>query len=127
MQYSKISLKYLSAIGLITLLVGCSAKSTTQNNHQKEKIALGQALFFDKNLSKNRTQSCATCHNPEHGFVDNRDNGIAKMASLGDDGHSLGDRQAPSAAYAMFSPKFHYDEKKKKYVGGQFWDGEKPH
>lgn len=123
MQYSKKSLKYLGVIGLVTLLVGCSAKSTTQNDNQKEKIALGQALFFDKNLSKNRTQSCATCHNPEHGFVDDRDNGVSKMASLGDDGHSLGDRQAPSAAYAMFSPKFHYDEKKKKYIGGQFWDG----
>lgn len=87
------------------------------------KEQLGQVLFFDKNLSKNRTQSCSTCHNPEYGFVDNRDNTVNKMASMGDDGKSLGDRQAPSAAYAMFSPKFHFDEKKKKYIGGQFWDG----
>ncbi len=89
----------------------------------KMKEDLGRVLFFDKNLSKNKTQSCATCHNPEAGFVDTRDNGINKMASLGDDGHSLGDRQAPTASYAMFSPEFHYDKKKKKYIGGQFWDG----
>ncbi|MFW3341906.1 cytochrome-c peroxidase [Aliarcobacter butzleri] len=88
-----------------------------------KKEDLGRILFFDVNLSKNRTQSCATCHNPNAGFVDDRDNGVKKMASLGDDGKSLGDRQAPTASYAKFSPVFHFDEKAKKYVGGQFWDG----
>lgn len=88
-----------------------------------KKEDLGRILFFDVNLSKNRTQSCATCHNPDAGFVDDRDNGVKKMASLGDDGKSLGDRQAPTASYAKFSPAFHFDEKAKKYVGGQFWDG----
>lgn len=88
-----------------------------------KKEDLGRILFFDVNLSKNRTQSCATCHNPDAGFVDDRDNGVKKMASLGDDGKSLGDRQAPTASYAKFSPTFHFDEKAKKYVGGQFWDG----
>ena len=88
-----------------------------------KKEDLGRILFFDVNLSKNRTQSCATCHNPDTGFVDDRDNGVKKMASLGDDGKSLGDRQAPTASYAKFSPVFHFDEKAKKYVGGQFWDG----
>ncbi|MFW3339362.1 cytochrome-c peroxidase [Aliarcobacter butzleri] len=88
-----------------------------------KKEDLGRILFFDVNLSKNRTQSCATCHNPNAGLVDDRDNGVKKMASLGDDGKSLGDRQAPTASYAKFSPTFHFDEKAKKYVGGQFWDG----
>jgi len=87
------------------------------------KEALGEILFFDKNLSKDKTQSCSTCHNPNSGFVDNRDNGVNKMASLGDDNKSIGDRQAPSASYAKFSPNFHFDEKKQKFVGGQFWDG----
>ena len=107
------------------LFIGCSNSMTEAQKVQikEEKIALGKALYFDKNLSKNRTQSCATCHNPEAGFVDDRDNGVQSQASLGDDGHSLGDRQAPSAAYAMFSPQFHYDKKEKSYKGGQFWDG----
>ena len=87
------------------------------------KETLGQILFFDKNLSKNRTQSCATCHNPNIGFIDDRDNTVSKMASMGDDLKSLGDRQAPTATYAKFSPAFHFDEKKQKYIGGQFWDG----
>ncbi|AKH22105.1 methylamine utilization protein MauG [Sedimenticola thiotaurini] len=84
--------------------------------------ALGQALFFDTNLSRNRTQSCATCHSPNRGFVDDRDNGVGGAVSLGDDGKSLGDRNAPSAAYAAFSPPFHLNDAG-SYVGGQFLDG----
>lgn len=32
--------------------------------HSPERIALGQALFFDRELSGNRDTSCATCHHP---------------------------------------------------------------
>jgi len=79
--------------------------------------ALGERLFFDVNLSANRTQSCASCHDPEHGFADPRG-----MASIGDDGESLGDRNAPSAAYAAFTPEFHKNADG-IWAGGQFWDG----
>lgn len=43
--------------------------------------ALGRALFFDVNLSNNRTQACATCHDPEHGFVDPRETTASKALS----------------------------------------------
>ncbi|CAM1348942.1 cytochrome-c peroxidase [Tenacibaculum insulae] len=36
----------------------------------EEGIALGKKLFFDKILSKNNTQSCATCHDPKKAFTD---------------------------------------------------------
>ena len=81
---------------------------------------LGEALFFDVNLSKNRTQSCATCHDPAAGFVDPRG-----PVSLGDDGESFGDRTAPTAAYATFTPGFHMTEEG-IWVGGMFWDGREP-
>ncbi|MEQ9693454.1 cytochrome c peroxidase [Shimia sp. SDUM112013] len=84
--------------------------------------ALGEALFFDVNLSRNRTQSCATCHDPEYGFADPRETEAGRAVSLGDDGESLGDRSAPTASYAAFSPRFHVD-KDGRYVGGMFWDG----
>lgn len=101
----------------LLFLINLNATQLTQTQE------LGKVLFNDKNLSLNRTQSCATCHNPDFGFTDNRDNGVNSMASLGDNQTSIGDRIAPSASYAKFSPPFHYDEKKKKYIGGQFWDG----
>ena len=41
------------------------------NNPQgPDKTRLGQALFFDPNLSKCGTISCASCHDPEWGFSD---------------------------------------------------------
>lgn len=88
----------------------------------KRKVELGQQLFFDINLSRNRTQSCASCHAPDQGFSDHRGKGVAMAASLGDDGKSLGDRNAPSASYAALSPDFHRT-KEGIYKGGQFWDG----
>ncbi len=41
-----------------------------------EKIALGKALFNDKNLSKDRTISCATCHDLKKGGVDGKPTAI---------------------------------------------------
>ncbi len=35
-----------------------------------KKAALGKRLFFDKRLSGDSSQSCATCHIPEKGFSD---------------------------------------------------------
>lgn len=84
--------------------------------------ALGEALYFDTDLSKNRTQACATCHDPAAGFVDPRADRPARAGSLGDDGRSIGDRVAPSAAYARFSPAFARGADG-KWRGGQFHDG----
>ncbi|WP_420589458.1 cytochrome-c peroxidase [Bacterioplanoides sp.] len=105
------------------------------------KQVLGEALYFDTNLSFNRTQSCASCHNPEKGFVDDRCN-ISSLnqkfppASLGANGTSIGDRNAPTAAYMAFSADFKKGSRERApsqrtsgvgaydgYLGGQFWDG----
>lgn len=83
---------------------------------------LGEALFHDVNLSKNRTQSCATCHMPERAFSDRNDTANGNPVSLGDDGESFGDRNAPTASYAALTPPFGRDADG-VYLGGQFWDG----
>ena len=128
-----------------TALMGCGGSSSSSRNdapHLATKVALGEQLFSDKNLSLNRSQSCATCHNPEQGFVDSRindasRNGVASAGSLGDNLTSIGDRNAPTAAYAAFSPEFHEETHNRPnkimtdlnigvyqgFVGGQFWDG----
>ena len=99
------------------------AMPVAANTPPARLVDLGRMLYFDVNLSQDRTQSCATCHTPTTGFVDSRDNGVKAMASLGDNQQSLGDRQAPSTAYAVFSPAFHFDTKQQAFIGGQFWDG----
>jgi len=124
----KFTLAIVTSIAVLGL-VGCSNQPTKEEAKliaQKEQL-LGQQLFFDTLLSKDGTQSCSTCHNPEHGFVDNRDNGVRGAGSLGDDGKSIGDRNAPPAGYTMFSPNFHFDEKNGHFKGGQFWDGREAH
>ncbi|MBA4502648.1 cytochrome-c peroxidase [Marinobacterium marinum] len=109
-------LPLLLALGLTALTA--HAKDPAFEERQAQ---LGQQLFFDVSLSQNRSQSCASCHSPAQGFSDNRP-GTELGASLGDDGHSLGDRNAPTASYAGFSPTFHR-KANGEWVGGQFWDG----
>src|ERR1051326_7963184 len=37
-----------------------------------ERIELGRRLFFDRRLSRDRTVSCSTCHDPERAYADGR-------------------------------------------------------
>lgn len=85
---------------------------------------LGKIMFQDKDFSFNATQSCQTCHHHVAGFADptNSRDPFYTVVSLGDDGISRGGRNAPSAAYAGYSPVLHQDEDG-QYVGGLFWDG----
>ncbi|MFW2371948.1 MAG: cytochrome-c peroxidase [Gammaproteobacteria bacterium] len=93
-------------------------------NIEIAKINLGRLLYFDENLSINRNQSCASCHEPP-GFVDpeNTSDPVNSVVSLGSYPDLNGGRNTPSAAYALFSPAFYWDAIQASYVGGQFWDG----
>jgi len=106
------------------MVVSLFAVSITANANEigELQIELGKQLYFDNNLSFNRTQSCATCHAPSLGFVDQQNTKFKGAVSLGDDGISFGDRSAPTASYANQIPDFHL-RKDGQYVGGQFWDG----
>jgi cytochrome c peroxidase len=91
------------------------------------KQELGKALFFDKNLSTPPGQSCGSCHDPKAGFADPD---VDQPVSQGVIKPLFGTRNAPSAAYAAFSPALHWDQTmsqanmmKGMYVGGLFWDG----
>ncbi len=110
-------------------LGGCGGSSGGSSSGENgvsynSEAELGEALFHDVNLSENRTQSCATCHNPGHGLADTRDNEATDVGvSLGDDGFSIGVRNAPTASYAALMPAFHWNEEEQAYMGGQFLDG----
>lgn len=81
--------------------------------------ALGKKLFFDINLSNPPGQSCASCHSSSKAFVDPANTAVSAGAIK----TLFGSRNAPTVAYAAFTPHFHYDSTERVFVGGLFWDG----
>lgn len=86
---------------------------------------LGKNIFNDMNLSINRNQSCASCHDLNWGGTnpDSTTNagGAVHEGSFTD---RFGNRKPPSAAYATLSPIFHISTGgSTDYSGGNFWDG----
>ena len=107
-----------------TLLALCLVFAGTVQGQPAEDalITLGRALFFDTALSADRTMSCATCHDPARAFTDGRENPVGGAASLGNDGSTLGHRNAPTLTYASLVPAFGRHEDG-AYAGGLFHDG----
>jgi cytochrome c peroxidase len=75
----------------------------TGNEPDDARVGLGQLLFFDPRLSRDRTISCASCHDPKHAFAD------ARPKSIGIDGQTAA-RNAPTVMNAGL-------------MRGLFWDG----
>jgi len=74
-----------------------------ENPLTRAKIELGRQLYFDPRLSKDATISCASCHDPDHGY--------AKETRFGRGvGGQFGGRNSPVAYNRILS-------------GKQFWDG----
>jgi cytochrome c peroxidase len=67
-----------------------------------EKIALGRRLFFDKQLSRDGTVACATCHNPKRAFTNSR-----KIA-VGIEGQK-GSRNVPTLVNRVYGKSFFLD------------------
>jgi len=63
---------------------------------------LGRRLFFSKELSRDRTLSCASCHRPELGFADDR----ARSAGVGG---AETERNTPSVLNRAWSPRLMWD------------------
>ncbi|MBI4793628.1 MAG: cytochrome-c peroxidase [Deltaproteobacteria bacterium] len=101
--------------GMVVLAGASSAMALTA----QEK--LGQMLYFDKYLSLNHNQSCASCHHQSAGWADPLNAAMPDVypVSLGSDRTLNGCRNAPPSGYAAFSPVFDLQ----MLVGGQFWDG----
>jgi len=91
------------AIDLPVGLQASAAYVPEENPLSAAKVELGRLLYFDARLSKDDTVSCATCHDPAHGFAE------ARKTSQGV-GHKVGARNAPTVLNRLFSKE-------------QFWDG----
>ena len=119
----------LTALALTITITGCediSQPDMDNATRNKKKVALGDQLYNTKSLSKNGKMSCATCHDIDHAMIDSRVDTNSIGASKSTDGNKLGDRNAPTATYALFSPRFHFDSGEGLYIGGQFLDGREP-
>ena len=107
-----------SGILLLASFSGLFAQPLTDNER------LGKQIFFDKTLSANANQSCASCHGQNVGWT-------GPLSTLNEHGAvyegsipgRFGNRKPPSSGYATLSPIFHYWERKDLFVGGNFWDG----
>jgi len=69
------------------------------NPMSAEKVALGRALFFDKDLSANKSQSCESCHQQQFAFAENR------VVSVGSSGESHR-RNAPTLTNVAYNHTF---------------------
>jgi cytochrome c peroxidase len=105
-----------------------------------QQEAFGAALFFDTSLSRHNNQSCASCHDPARAFSDARQVAVLAGASLGSDGHTIGQRNAPALTYVAFTPALSLNDSHSivsgstldtisqrtpadAVRGGLFWDG----
>lgn len=107
---------------LVIAVIGCTTALLAGPSlaDSSERQELGRLLFFDPGLSEPPGQSCASCHAPAAAFADPD---TAQPTSKGVHAGRFGSRNAPSAMYMAFSPRFHFDRKEGHFVGGQFWDG----
>ncbi len=78
-------------------------KIPADNPMTRAKIELGRQLYFDPRMSVDGTISCASCHDPEHGFAAPTQFGVGI-------GEQVGNRNSPTAYNRIFSE-------------AQFWDG----
>jgi cytochrome c peroxidase len=74
-------------------------------NDTPERIALGKKLYFEKRLSINDSQSCASCHRLEDGFA-----GVDNLPTSPGARKEMGTRNSPTVLNAGWQDS-------------QFWDG----
>jgi cytochrome c peroxidase len=141
MNYPKFSRRFpRSAVAGLFVLIGGLLISGVAQAQLSPTEALGRSIFFDQDLSINRNQACAACHDPAWGFTGpieaiNEAGAVYEGSIPG----RFGNRKPPSAAYATLSPVLHYvvekehpghgmgqgddDEDDVLFIGGNFWDG----
>lgn len=70
-------------------------KVPSDNPMTYAKVELGRHLFYDKRLSANGTQSCASCHQPDKAFADNHGRAIGSTGAV----HQRGSMSLINVAY----------------------------
>jgi len=128
LSYPRLIISLINFVGISLIASQALAAGPTQNppppaNPESGLQALGQQIFFDRNLSRPAGTACASCHNAATGFADNH--GSAVGVPLGSVPGVQGLRNAMSNAYGAFVPPFHIVVTNGNLVaaGGLFRDG----
>lgn len=102
---NNINLNSLENYSIQTIPSYITKDNTLSNPITDKGATLGRILFYDKNLSKNNTISCASCHKQELAFGD------TSIASAGVNGNTV--RHAMRLVNSRFSleRKFFWDER----------------
>ncbi len=92
--------KYIVVMAVCIAVIGLQA--TSIKNNEPTKATLGELLFFDPILSKDKTISCASCHKPAAAFAD------TLAVSIGVNGKK-GSRNTPTAMNLVLAKSFFWD------------------
>jgi cytochrome c peroxidase len=106
-------------------LVAPPPTSATPALDADPRVRIGRSAFFDPDLSTPPGTSCASCHDPEHGYAGL--NGSERGVPRGSRAGHFAKRATPSVLYLRFVRRFrfHWDEEADypEPSGGFFWDG----
>ena len=84
---------------------------------------LGELMNYDKNISPERNQACASCHMPYVAFSGPIPSVNLTMVAYPGTAHfRAGKRTAQRYPYASFFPVLQYNEVQGAFFGGNFWD-----
>jgi cytochrome c peroxidase len=84
---------------------------------------LGELMLFDKNISPNRNQACASCHMPYVGFGPPIPSvNLTIVAFPGTAHFRVGKRTPQRHPYAPFFPVLQYNQVQGLFFGGNFFD-----
>jgi cytochrome c peroxidase len=94
-----------------------------QNTGTEAIETLGALMNFDKNISPNRNQACASCHMPYVAFSGPIPSvNLTMIAYPGTVHFRAGKRTAQRYTYSPFFPVLQYNRVQGLFFGGNFWD-----
>jgi len=94
-----------------------------QNTGTEAVETLGELMNYDRNISPNRNQACASCHMPYAAFSGPIPSvNLTMIAYPGTAHFRAGKRTAQRYPYAPFFPVLQYNEEQGLFFGGNFWD-----
>src|ERR1700694_81622 len=84
---------------------------------------LGELMLFDKNMSSNRNEACASCHMPYAGFGGPIPSVNLTIIAYPGTAHLRGGQRIPQRhPYAPFFPVLQYNRVQGLFFGGNFFD-----